>query len=76
MDTAKISGNIKPGSIVKLEGYYGTDGRFMATSVEADNKSVNKKQGGTGSDQPSGDSGGGDKRGDGGGGGDLGGGDP
>ena len=74
MDTAKINGNIKPGSIVKLEGYYGSDGRFMVTSVETDSNSVNKKQGGDGSDKPSGDPGG-DKGGDGGG-GDSGGGDP
>ncbi|MGZ6316918.1 MAG: DUF5667 domain-containing protein, partial [Anaerolineales bacterium] len=74
MDTAKINGNIKPGSIVKLEGYYGSDGRFMVTSVASDSNSVNKKQSGDGPNQPSGDSGG-DKRGDGGG-GDSGGGDP
>ncbi len=75
MDTAKINGNIKPGSIVKLEGYYGSDGRFMVTSVETDSNSVNKKQGGDGSDKPSGDSGGDKGEGDGGG-GDSGGGDP
>jgi hypothetical protein len=81
MDTAKIQGNIRPGSIVKFEGYYGADGRFIVTTMETDSSSLKPKHGGNGSDQPSdgsgGSDGGGDNGGDGGGGGgDSGGGDP
>jgi hypothetical protein len=74
VDGAQIKGKVRIGSIVKFEGYYGADGRFIVTSIEADSSSSNTNQGGKGSDGSSGGSGG--EKPDGGGGEGGGGGDP
>jgi hypothetical protein len=56
VDTAQISGQIRPGSIVRFQGYYGADGRFIVTIVQPQSGGSTKNQ--TGGSGGSGGSGG------------------
>jgi hypothetical protein len=69
VDGAQIKGKVRIGTIVKFEGYYGADGRFIVTRIEAASTSVDRNRSGNGSDGSGGEKpeGGG---GEGGGGGD------
>ncbi len=57
VDTARVGGQVEAGSIVSFRGYYGSDGRFIITSLQSRSGGSNKGQGGNGSG--SGDSSGG-----------------
>ncbi|MFN8410822.1 MAG: DUF5666 domain-containing protein [Anaerolineales bacterium] len=72
----KIEGNLKPGSIVEVEGYYNKDGKFIIQTIKVDeSKSNNGNSSGSGGDN-NGDNGSGGSGGDSGGsGGDSGGSD-
>ena len=64
---AKVSGQVKLGSIVKFKGYYLSDGRFIVTSIESRSGNSDGKHDKGGSDDSSGGSdGGGDGEGEGG----------
>lgn len=67
VEGAQIHGTILPGSVVKFQGYYGADGRFVVTSIEnqpnggSDSSNKNNgdnKNGGNNNGSGSGDSGG------------------
>jgi hypothetical protein len=73
VDAAGIVGSVKVGSDVSFEGYYGADGRFIVTRIEAGDNPRNKVRG---SEKDPGAKSGDSKPGDGAGGGDDSGGDP
>jgi uncharacterized membrane protein YgcG len=77
VDQADINGSVDVGSIVKFQGYFDSDGRYIATNVQVD--SPGNGRAGNGSSGNGGGKGGGGGNGDGGGdggGGDDGGGGP
>ncbi len=65
-ESAQIHGQVSVGSIVRLQGYYNSDGQFIVTSIEPETGGSQSGHGGTASATPSsgesegeGDSGGG-----------------
>ncbi|MGE5073034.1 MAG: DUF5666 domain-containing protein, partial [Anaerolineae bacterium] len=63
VDTAQISGQIQVGSIVTLQGYYTTDGRFIVTTIEPQTGGSTDVHKGDGSGKSSGSEGSGDSGG-------------
>jgi uncharacterized protein DUF5666/uncharacterized protein DUF5667 len=77
VDAAQISGTIQVGAIVRFQGYYSNDGRFIVTTLQAKSSQTDGTtgDGGSGGSVGSGGSGGSDGSGGSGGGGDPEGGD-
>ncbi len=60
VDSAQIDGQVTIGSIVRFQGYYRADGRFMVTTMEPQSSNSGGKHDGEGGSDDGGSDGGGD----------------